>query len=197
MKFKLSLIALLALLVVAWTSYPIAARWKENERRRALRDIPQAERSLRVPTKQRLSAAFPQGSMEILRNSQKIILFSVTPYQNYDSKIGDSKPAFHGHEVLGQTTIVGAGAKTSLLSSLYDGLVPYHSKALMYGCFSPRHGVRATHNGKTVDLLICFSCHQMHVYQNNASEFSNTFISDAPEPTFNRILTAAHIPISE
>ena len=30
-------------------------------------------------------------------------------------------------------------------------------------CFIPRHGLRATYNGKTVEVIICFQCHLFSV----------------------------------
>jgi hypothetical protein len=53
-------------------------------------------------------------------------------------------------------------------------------------CFDPRHGVRAEHNGKRVELLICFECNN---YRGASEEdsFAGAFSSSAEE-LFKQIL---------
>jgi len=160
-------------------------------------DAPQAERALRVPTQQRLAAAFPDGSLNILKQSHQLTLFSVKPRESF---FGQSKHTFHDHEILGQITLTETDAKLSLLSSLLDGLVAApgdNINNIAFGCFEPRHGIRAKHQGNTVDLLICFRCHGFRIYQSKKRDFFPGFINSYPQPTFNQMLTAANIAISK
>lgn len=196
MKFKFPVAILLLVLVVAWVSYPSVARWEQTARRRAMMGVPQAERALRVPTQQRLAAAFPDGSLDILKQSHQLTLFSVKPRESF----GQSKHTFHDYEILGQIALTETDAKLSLLSSLFDGLVAApgdNMNNIAFGCFEPRHGIRAKHQGNTVDLLICFKCHRFRIYQSNKRDFISGFINSYPQPTFNQMLTAANIAISK
>ncbi len=154
-------------------------------------DVPQSQRELRVPTSQTLDRLFPKGTRRILEKSSQVVLFSVNPRGNYEP----NKQTFHRHEILGQTVVTGA-EKTALLASLYDGFVPAPGGAMMFGCFNPRHGIRATLDGKTVDLLLCFSCGQFNGYLNDHQFATYEFVNGAPAPKFNQFLTAADVPIS-
>ena len=194
MKRKALFVVLGVLGVTSVVAWPTVARWKENARRHAVlnRDLPQSERALRIPTSEMLERALPNGTHKILQQSRKITLFSIEPMPSF----GYGKKPFHDHEILGQITLTDPKAKAELLASFYDGLVPSEYDALSMGCFNPRHGIRATHNGKTVDLLICFSCRGIVGYLND-KEIIHTFTTNAPHQKFNEILTAANIPISK
>ena len=196
---KLKVIAVVSAILVAGSiaAWPSVVHWRENTRQPVIfKDLPQAERSLRVPTQESLQVTFPSGSKRILEHSQQLILFSLEPTEDYDT----TNSLFHRHGVLGKTVITDSVSKTALLASLYDGLVSPPPRAdglkqIGMGCFMPRHGIRAIQNGKTVDLLICFSCRAIEVYL-NGQKISKRAMNDAPRPTFDQILTKAHIPLS-
>ena len=195
---RIFLIGALAIVgVTAVISQPILAHRKE-EALRNWHDLPQSQRELRVPTSQQLDMIFPNGARQILEGSPQLILFSVDPGEDF---FGETKQTFHKHEILGQTIIRNPTAKAALLASFYDGFVPPPDprglKQIGLGCFNPRHGLRATRDGKTVDLLICFGCMKFQGYLNDHQFATNKGISNsAPGKTFNRILTAAKVPLS-
>ena len=188
--------------VAAVVAVPTLAHRKE-EARRNWRDLPQSQRELRVPTSQQLNAMFPDGARQVLEQSPQLTLFSVDPAAgDYDSVVGSKPlPMFHGHMIFGQTVISDAAAKAALLASFYDGLVippdPRGLKQIGIGCFNPRHGLRATMKGKTVDLLICFGCMQVETYINNHRLARHAHINAAPSEKFNEVLTAAGVPIGK
>lgn len=192
MKRKFWIGAVAIICVAGTVVWPSIAQYKENARRRAAMDIPQSQRELRVPTSQQLDALLPRGARQILEQSPRLMLFSVKPRENYEP----NKTVFHRHEILGQTVISDADEKRELLASLYDGFAPAPNGGMKFGCFNPRHGIRATHNGKTVDLLICFRCHQFNGYLNDHQFANYEFITDAPAPKFNAVLAAANIPVA-
>ena len=188
--------------VAAVVVVPTLAHRRE-EARRNWRDLPQSQRELRVPTSQQLNAMFPNGARQVLEQSPQLTLFSVDPASgDYDSIMGSKPlPMFHGHMVFGQTVISDSAAKTALLASFYDGLVtPPNLRGLKQvgiGCFDPRHGIRATSNGKTVDLVICFGCMKFDGYINNHSfTIAQGINNAAPAEKFNEILRAAKVPLS-
>jgi hypothetical protein len=63
-------------------------------------------------------------------------------------------------------------------------------------CFQPRHGVRLTKDDRTVDLLICFECFRVRVYEDDkqTSGFLTTF---HPRDEFNAALIVAGIPLAK
>lgn len=199
MKLSFALGAVATVIAVA---VPTLAHRKE-EALRNWHDLPQSQRELRAPTSQQLNTIFPNGARQVLEQSPQLILLSVNPgAEDYDSVVGSKTPAmFHGHMILGQTVIADPATKTALLASFYDGFVappdPRGLKQIGFGCFNPRHGIRATHNGKTVDLLICFGCRKFNGYLNNHqfAQFKN--INDAPAKKFNEMLTAAGAPLAQ
>lgn len=165
--------------------YPNSDKWEVPV------DLAQEQRKLRVPTLKVLNESLGEEVYDVLQQSQRLELISVQPRES----IEEVKHSFHQHELVGRTIITEPKEKAELLASFYDGLVPY-GKGLKYGCFEPRHGLRATHNGKTADLLICFSCHQFNTYLNGKAVKSYEFVTDAPRPTFDRNLKNADIPIA-
>jgi len=79
----------------------------------------------------------------------------------------ETKDGFHEWKVLGRITIKDAPTRRDLLAALKKGIAEdeerkrkerEEGRLTATGCFQPRHGVRATHEGKTVEFLICFEC---------------------------------------
>ena len=101
---------------------------------------------------------------------------------------------WHGAKVLGQTTVKGEAPQKALAVAV--------KKAVEEGdrgsrCFIPRHGVRATHDGKTYDLLICFECGWVYVYTDTSDKPTVLMISEGPQKALNKILTAARVPLAK
>lgn len=201
MKRSLVLGAVAALLAVAVAVPTLAHR--KHEALRDWRDLPQSQRELRVPSAQILDARWPKGTHQILEQSPHLTLLSIDPApDDYDSEFtGKPIPSFHGHMIFGQTVISDPAEKAALLASFYDGFVTPpdprgNNKQIGIGCFNPRHGIRATLNGKTVDLLICFGCMQVETYVNDHQLARHSHINEAPSEKFNAILMAAGVPLS-
>src|SRR5262249_56401493 len=66
------------------------------------------------------------------------------------------KDGFHGWKVLGSTTVKDAETVKKLAAAFKKGVE--ENNGIVAACFNPRHGIRLTHDGKTVDLVICFEC---------------------------------------
>lgn len=204
-RMRLALCAVIAVGVAV----PVAARVRESARLEAARmsAAPQDQRPLRVPSEKSLDSIFPGDARRILEQSENLTLLSVSPSPgDYDDPANaPSRPKFHEHGILGQTRVAGS-VKAELLASFYDGFIAPYSppradglknlKQIGFGCFNPRHGIRATSGGKTIDLLICFECRHFEVYENGKLVRQRSLATDAPLPVFNRILTKAHVPLS-
>jgi hypothetical protein len=74
------------------------------------------------------------------------------------------------------------------------------SKGAAADCFNPRHGIRVIYDGKTNDLVICFQCFQVLVYQNGKEEKPPDFLigdsAQSAESLFNRVLMKQKIPLA-
>ena len=190
--------ALASVGIVGFIAAPTLAR-RDQQPAQPARDLPQSQRALRIPTRQNLEARLPDGALQVLERCPQLTLFSLDPGEgDYDTIVGSApRPMFHDHAIKGQT-VIDADDKAALLASFYDGFVPPPSqlKQVGFGCFNPRHGIRATHDGKTVDLLICFGCMKYQGYLNDHQFAVNKGITNAPAEKFKQILTGAGIAIA-
>lgn len=189
MRIHLPLCTLAAVVLSGAFAWPALSRRRENERRRALNGVPQAERALRVPSRRALEDAIPGSARSILEQSKQLTLLSLEPQASF----GRAKRPFHDHEVLGRLILSGQD-KAALIASFYDGLAPARAD-ISLGCFSPRHGLRAVKDGRALDLLICFSCRQFIASVNGKQVGYYQFISNSPQPMFNQALANAGIRV--
>jgi hypothetical protein len=70
------------------------------------------------------------------------------------------------------------------------------NKGIVANCFNPRHGIRVTHDGKTVDFVICFECFQVQAFVDD-KPVSGFLITDSPAAEFNGVLKDAKVPLAE
>ena len=122
---------------------------------------------------------------KILAKAEKIELYSLDP-----SRIRDKdklKDDFHGFGILGKTTLKG-DAKKDLVSAFQKGLAGQIDPA---ACFNPRHGIRATYDSKTVDLVICFECAQFMVYGDKDDKGKSLLVNKKPQTAFDKALKDA------
>jgi hypothetical protein len=97
--------------------------------------------------------------------------------------------------VLGKTESKDKAMRLKIFKTLSHGVAEAFNGAF---CFDPRHGIRATRNGKTVDLVICFECEWIEGHLNNGDAFGDKVaVSKLPEPLFSRILKKAQIPLDK
>jgi hypothetical protein len=128
----------------------------------------------------------PTEVLDILSKAEQFELLSLNPNSEGDQ----SKDAFHGYKALGKTVVKNAEARKHLTESLIKGMEGDIDPAK---CFNPRHGIRATHDGKTVELVMCFECHQFKVFT-GPGHVSGFLVDKSPEPAFDKILKDAGIP---
>lgn len=130
---------------------------------------------------------FPAKARDIFAKADQLELLSLDP--NQAEKV-QPKDAFHGYKVLGKT-VVKAGTRKQLVEAFLKGM---EGKIEPARCFDPRHGIRATHGGKTVELVICFQCSQFVVYLGSAEKGTLLLVGKAPEASFDKVLKDAGIP---
>lgn len=128
----------------------------------------------------------PDEVRAILDKADEIELISLDP-----KRLKDPKDGFHGYKVLGQAT-VRKDDKNTAVAAISKGI----KESVLGGalCFSPRHGIKATHDKKTVELVICFECEHVHVYM--GGELVDRLHTTAdPQKAFDKLLTDAKVPL--
>jgi hypothetical protein len=147
---------------------PPAVRYKESSRRRKGDTIPDQARA-------------------ILEKAEQMEPLSLHPDRPQEKPEGD----FHGWKVLGETVVKDAETRKKLVAASARGVQENGGKVAL--CFNPRHGIRATHDGKTADFVICFECFHGHTYvgDNLPRGFLTT---GSPEKEFDKVLTDAKDP---
>jgi hypothetical protein len=128
----------------------------------------------------------PNGARETLEHADQFELLSLSPAHSREPP----KIDFHGFKVLGQIYIKDAAIRQKLVLALERGV--RENDGVIAACFNPRHGIHVVHQGKTADFVICFECRQVHAYGDDGGEF---LISDSPQPVFDGVLRAAHVPL--
>jgi len=141
-----------------------------------------------IPAKEIIDKNKPSDAVrEVLDKAKQLELLSLEPDER---KAGLND--FHGYKVLGSTLIKDKDARKKLLAAFYKGVED--SEGAVAGCFIPRHGIRAVHDGKTVDLVICFECLSLNIY-GPGKEKGQLLIVSSPSNLFNKILTDAKVPL--
>lgn len=130
-----------------------------------------------------LRAAFPGDSKAILDESDQLFLYSIN-----SMSMGAKKNSFHGYLIVGRTEIKDKKVKADLVSQFYAGMAANLEPA---DCFFPHHALRAVRGGKTLDLLICFSCNGVKTYYEN--EEGSTSVNRDSESSYNQVLKKAGI----
>jgi hypothetical protein len=121
---------------------------------------------------------------EITKDSYTMELFSLNPADQHRLPEND----FHGWESWGSAKLSEIDAK-ELLQGLLEGI---DSGGLQAVCFSPRHGLRITTSTKSLDILICYECLSIVVYERDKYTMS---ISTSSEPLklFNQKVEQYHL----
>lgn len=127
----------------------------------------------------------PADAQAILDKAEQFELFSLDPDRRHaDAKDKDS---FQGWKVLARTTVKDAEVRKKVLAALTKGMAD--SDGTVANCFNPRHGLRATHDGKTLDLVICFECKRIEVVVDGKKSGVRTTAS--PQSVLGDVLMAA------
>ena len=135
-----------------------------------------------------LQDVLPRGGETIVGATQ-LELLSLSP----EPKPAPGTRLFHGWRVLGTTPIQAASTRSEILKAIAQGIREPPQEAA--ACFRPRHGLRATHAGETVDLLICFECFRTDVYVGEGRE-NSVRTARSPQPVLDAALRAAGVELA-
>jgi hypothetical protein len=133
----------------------------------------------------------PDAVQAVLDKADSIDLLSLDPSDRREKQVNFVQAEFHGWTVLGQTTLKGDDRK-AILEAIARGIK--ESDGSVAPCFIPRHGVRATADGKTVDLVICFQCLQIQAFLGDQRS-GGALTTRGPLPAFDKALKDAKVPL--
>ena len=127
----------------------------------------------------------PAHVQEVLSRAAELELFSLDP--NWAQK--PKGEHLRGWRILGRTRVENPATRDRLITALERGVQEYSGTAAK--CFNPRHGIRASYAGATVEMVLCFECFQAEVYPLPESQFHRFLVSSSPQPLFDSVLRDA------
>jgi hypothetical protein len=130
----------------------------------------------------------PATAKAILEQAEEFELLSLDP-KDWPSV----KDGFHGCRVLGKVTITDAKLRQQLVQAFEQGVTEYKGSGVK--CNFPRHGIRVTYQGKTVDFLICFQCAHVGIFVDGQQQ--HLLVGPSPRDAFNKVLAEAKIPLAK
>lgn len=144
-------------------------------------------------TKQR---AFPGDSRALLEDADTFEMLSLSPDGNPEAilpKTPNTSGHFHGWRILGRTPVRAPQQRKQLLAALYNSM----GGSCGAMCFNPRHGIHASKNGKTVDLIICFGCGRLQTNTPQGVGYSDICGGENAKSAFNAVLQNSNVPLTE
>jgi hypothetical protein len=114
-------------------------------------------------------------------------LFRLKPAEFGESR-KPGKGRFQGYRILGQVRLEKAEQRKEVATFLGKAL---HWNILRQAlCFNPRHGLRVVHDKRTLELVICFECNRIEVYEGGEIQETVTVLAEKHE-VIERILRDA------
>jgi hypothetical protein len=110
---------------------------------------------------------------------------------NENGALKGSVATFHRYPVLGKLNITSVADRVVILDAIQKAKKPGPTAV---ECFDPRHGVRLTRNGTTIDYVICFYCTKYDEYLDALQVASQWQIDENAKSVLDDYLRKAHIP---
>lgn len=137
----------------------------------------------------------PAAAEDVLRGASELEIFALDPMPLDEGS--DTSGTLHGFPILGAARITDASLRDELVGLVLRGI--RESDGSVAACFDPRHGLRAVHEGRTLELLICFECLQIHAHGEVATPsggYEILLTAQSVEPAVTRIYEAAGLRIA-
>jgi hypothetical protein len=129
----------------------------------------------------------PDAAKAILEKADEFELYSLDPDRTKEKP----KDAFHGWKVLGKTAIKDKKDRERVLAAVFKGVAD--SDGSVAACFNPRHGIRAVKGETTVELVICFECLSLEIWQ--GEKRSTALTAHTPQPALDKVLKDAGVTL--
>ncbi len=108
--------------------------------------------------------------------------------ETYEKLLAAATPKFfHGHPVLQTTATDKPDEIAALLKSVTRSM---RTAAFGAKCFDPRHGLRLTRGDTHLDLVICYECEYVQLWEGGVKQPYET-IAESSKAALDRFLAAA------
>ena len=124
-----------------------------------------------------------QESRDVLFAASELELVAVDPDWPTDESRADPT-TLQGYNVRGRAMVSDRAVRLELLEAL--GAAARENDGIVAACFNPRHALIAEHEGRTVEVIICFECLTFQVWD-GTERIETVDLSDTPRPLFDRI----------
>lgn len=123
--------------------------------------------------------------LSFLESAPTWTLYSLDPDGRDDVS---PEKAFRGYRILGKMEFDKSKSEP-LMAALKKGI--QESNGRVFNCFNPRLGISATHDGHSIELVICFECARIKsFYDGHITGFS---VAHSPEKYFDAVFKEAHV----
>lgn len=141
----------------------------------------------------------PKHARSVLAGADTWTLYALDPHRSYQLKEERRNepvpPLFHEFEILDQANISDPKAKKALIKGLAWSIESNLGAAAL--CFNPRHGISAETASGRADLVICFQCMRMHIYDESGSDVGSTGLGKRIPKEFERVFAEAGLKIAD
>ena len=129
------------------------------------------------------------GTRDVLEEPDSAELITLVPFPpiSDENPLGAGEEAFHDYKVISRTHVQDAAVTGELLDLIHRGVAA--SDGTVAACFNPRHGLRLHRGDDVVDLVICFECLSIDLYQADGTRQDLRTV-DTVEPEVTRIYEA-------
>jgi hypothetical protein len=97
--------------------------------------------------------------------------------------------------VLGRTAVTDPALRRQVVAAVRRDIGAAQGEQA--SCFVPRHVLRVTKGGRTVDLVICFECHNYRAYADGTHIAGGApSVGNRSQKLLNRVLAADGVPLA-
>ena len=79
-----------------------------------------------------------------------------------------------------------------LVTGLWEGIA--QSEGPPASCFNPRHAIRVTYEGRTLESVICFECLQIEITEGRQRQ--TVYTTRSPQPVFDEVLRDSGVALA-
>jgi hypothetical protein len=130
----------------------------------------------------------------------QLILYSIDgpSYYKHEGELTPDQAKgeiLHGYPVLGKVEITDREQRHLVVAAIKDAVRDKDKSPA--ACFIPRHAILSMKDGESVDLIICFQCHQYKEYrQDKPFPVGTRLISSSAQTLLDKTLTDARVPLA-
>lgn len=144
------------------------------------------------PLQVRFGEEIPAGFASVFLHADEIELIAIDPDWPTKESLADPKN-LHGYNIRGRAKLADRQKRLELLAEFSRGAM--ENDGVVAACFNPRHVLRAQHEGRTCDIIICFECLSFKMVD-ESGHVANGDIAESPAPYFNRVFAEAGLSVA-